>query len=335
MLLDRWFQSVEVPRWHGFRLLAADSTTLRVPSLPETINEFGLHSGGKGEPAPLAMAFGLYEVFSGLMLHADLHEGSARDRDLMAGSLSHVRANDLLLLDRGFPSYWLIAWLLQHQRHFCMRVDAMAFKAFDAFLYQSTEIEKIVTVTMPAPAVRKAIQSGYALAQTTFTVRLIRVPLPGGKSEILVTSLLDSAAYPASEFGALYHQRWRIEECFKLLKCRLAVEHFSGELPDSVRQDFLAKVWLGNLTATFAYLARASLPDEKQAHSLPNLTYAVAALRASLPRLMTKVRNRVRMVKNLLEVVASTLEWLRPDRHFPRDRQAVKPIRYRAYKAIR
>lgn len=335
LLLDRWFQSVEVPRWHGFRLLAADSTTLRVPSLPETINEFGLHSGGKGKPAPLAMAFGLYEVFSGLMLHADLHEGSARDRDLMAGSLSHVRADDLLLLDRGFPSYWLIAWLLQHQRHFCMRVDAMAFKAFDAFLYQSTEIEKIVTVTMPAPAVRKAIQSGYALAQTTFTVRLIRVPLPGGKSEILVTSLLDSAAYPASEFGALYHQRWRIEECFKLLKCRLAVEHFSGELPDSVRQDFLAKVWLGNLTATFAYLARASLPDEKQAHSLPNLTYAVAALRASLPRLMTKVRNRVRMVKNLLEVVASTLEWLRPDRHFPRDRQAVKPIRYRAYKAIR
>jgi hypothetical protein len=192
LLLDRWYQSVEVPRWHGFRLLAADSTSLRVPGLPETIDEFGLHSGSKGEPVPMAMAFGLYEVFSGLMLHADLHEGSARDRDLMAGSLSHVRADDLLLLDRGFPSYWLIAWLLQHQRHFCMRVDAMAFKDFDAFLYQSTEIEKIVTVTMPAPAVRKAIQSGYDLEQTTFTVRLIRVPLHGGKSEILVTSLLDS-----------------------------------------------------------------------------------------------------------------------------------------------
>ena len=335
LLLDRWYQSVEVPRWHGFRLLAADSTTLRVPGLPETIDEFGLHGGGKGAPVPMAMAFGLYEVFSGLMLHADLHEGSARDRDLMAGSLSHVRADDLLLLDRGFPSYWLIAWLLQHQRHFCMRVDAMAFKDFEAFLHQSTEIEKIVTITMPAPAVRKAMSSGYALEQTTFTVRLIRVPLPGGKSEILVTSLLDSTVYPASEFGALYHQRWRIEECFKLLKCRLAVEHISGELPDSVRQDFLAKVWLGNLTATFAYLARGSLPDEKQAHFLPNLTYAVAALRASLPRLMTKVRNRVRMIKDLIELVANTLEWLRPDRHFPRARQAVKPIRYRAYKAVR
>ena len=95
---------------------------------------------------------------------------------------------------------------------------------------------------IPWPYVRKAVASGYALEQTTFKVRLIRVPLPGGKSEILVTSLLDATAYPACEFGALYHQRWRIEECLKLLKCRLAVEHFSGELPDSVRQDFLAKV---------------------------------------------------------------------------------------------
>ena len=216
-----------------------------------------------------------------------------------------------------------------------MRVDAMAFKAFDAFIYRFGKAEEIVTVTVPAVAARKAAEKGFVLEQTTFQVRLIRVPLPGGKCEILATSLLDSVAYPAGEFGALYHQRWRIEECFKLLKCRLAVEHFSGELPDSVRQDFLAKVWLGNLTATFAYLARASLDAGKQAHFLPNLTYAVAALRASLPRLMLKVRDRIRTVKDLLALVANTLEWVRPDRHFPRDRQAVKPIRYRAYKAIR
>jgi len=335
LLLDRWYQSVEVPRWHGFRLLAADTTTLRVPGLPETIEAFGLHNGGSGESVPMAMAFGLYEVASGLMLHADLHEGSARDRDLMAGSLSHVHADDLLLLDRGFPSYWLIAWLLQQQRHFCMRVDAMAFKAFDAFLYRSTKAEEVVTVTVPAAAARKAAAKGYVLEQTAFQVRLIRVPLPNGKCEILATSLLDSTAYPVCEFGALYHQRWRIEECFKLLKCRLAIEHFSGELPDSVRQDFLAKVWLANLTATFSYLARASLPDGKQVHFLPNLTYAVAALRASLPRLMLKVRDRIRVVKDILKLVANTLEWVRPDRHFPRERQAVKPIRYRAYKAIR
>jgi IS4 transposase len=33
-----------------------------------------------------------------------------------------------------------------------------------------------------------------------------------------MTSLLERERYPASTFGALYHQRWRIEEAFKRLK---------------------------------------------------------------------------------------------------------------------
>ncbi|WP_435382740.1 transposase [Crenobacter oryzisoli] len=33
-----------------------------------------------------------------------------------------------------------------------------------------------------------------------------------------MTNLLDAQAFPAADFGALYHQRWRIEEAFKRLK---------------------------------------------------------------------------------------------------------------------
>lgn len=151
------------------------------------------------------------------MVHAEMFESKAREREILANSITHVRADDLLLLDREFPSYWLFAWLTECQRHFC-----------------------------------------------------IRVRLPSGQTEFLATSLLDSDAFPASGFADLYHRRWRIEECFKLLKCRLAVEHFSGELPESTRQDFMAKVWLGNLGATFAYLAHASLPPKKPQGFTPN-----------------------------------------------------------------
>jgi len=34
---------------------------------------------------------------------------------------------------------------------------------------------------------------------------------------VLMTNLLDSARYPASQFGDLYHQRWRIEEALNSL----------------------------------------------------------------------------------------------------------------------
>lgn len=119
------------------------------------------------------------------------------------------------------------------------------------------------------------------------------------------------------------------------MKCRLAVEFFSGELPESVRQDFLAKVWLGNLTATFVYFASATLDADKQRHFTPNLTYTVSALRAVLPRLMLTTAKARTVLHQLIDMVARTLEWVRPNRHFTRTRQAVTPNRHRAYKAIR
>lgn len=335
LLLTQWEAAVAVPRWHGFRLLAGDTTTLRLPTLPETVEAFGTHGDRWGGATPMAQAFGLYDTVSGLMVHADLYPAQAREREMLADSLRHVRPDDLLLLDRGFPAYWLFAWLIEQGRHFCMRVDALGFDAIEQFAYASKEDETVVEINIPAPAMRKAAANGYVLSSRVFQLRLIRVRLPSGQTEILATSLLDRTSYPITEFATLYHRRWRIEECFKLLKCRLAVEHFSGELPESVRQDFLAKVWLGNLTATFAYLARATLDTDKQRHFTPNLTYTVAALRAVLPRLMLNSAKVRTVLRQLIDLVARTLEWVRPNRHFTRTRQAVKPTRHRAYKAIR
>lgn len=335
LLLNQWEQSIAVPRWHGFRLLAGDATTLRLPTLPEVIDEFGMHGDRWGGQTPLAQVFGLMDVTSGLLVHADLWASSTREREMLADSLAHVRPDDLLLLDRGFPSYWLFAWLIEHRRHFCMRVrDGVAGMAQLATFFQSRATEAVIQVEMPAAAVRKAAAQGFAIRERRFPVRLIRVRLSSGQEEFLVTSLLDQAAFPASEFAALYHRRWRIEECFKVLKCRLAVEHFSGELPISIRQDFLAKVWLGNLVATFAYLAHAALPPEKQGRFSPNLTYAIAAVRAILPRLVLCLANPGKALNDLLSLIAKTLEWRQPGRSFPRTRQLVKPVRHRAYKPV-
>lgn len=335
LLLAHWEQQVAVPRWHGFRLLAGDATTLRLPNLPEVIDEFGVHGDRWGGQTPLAQVFGLMDVASGLLVHAEMFEAKAREREMLAHSLTHVRAEDLLLLDRGFPSYWLFAWLIERQRHFCIRVrdDVAGMAQFEAFI-RSTAPEAILQVDVPAAAARKAAAQGFEIQQRCFSIRLVRVRLPSGQHEFLATSLLDSAAFPAGEFAGLYHQRWRIEECFKVLKCRLAVEHFSGELPASIRQDFLAKVWLGNLVATFAYLAKAALPAEKQARFTPNLSYAIAAVRAALPRLLLRIANFTAGVRHLLDLISQTLEWRRPNRSFPRTRQAVKPTRHRAYKPI-
>lgn len=335
LLLKRWEQSVAVPRWHGFRLLAGDATTLRLPALPEVVDEFGVHGDRWGGEMPLAQVFGLMDVTSGLLVHADMWASRTREREMLASCLAQVRPDDLLLLDRGFPSYWLFAWLIQHQRHFCMRVrDGWAGMGQLATFFQSQAMEAVIQIEMPAAAMRKAAAQGFVIHASCFAVRAIRVRLPTGQEEFLVTSLLDRSVFPVAEFADLYHRRWRIEECFKVLKCRLAVEHFSGELPLSIRQDFLAKVWLSNLVATFAYLAHEGLPPEKQGRFLPNLTYAITAVKAALPRLVLRLANPLRTLRELLTLIAKTLEWQRPERSFPRTRQLVRPARHRAYKPV-
>ena len=81
----------------------------------------------------------------------------------------------------------------------------------------------------------------------SLTLRLIKVVLPSGQIEVLATSLLDTTHFPAEAFAELYHARWSIEEAFKVLKHRLYLEQFTGELPESIRQDILAKLFTANL----------------------------------------------------------------------------------------
>ncbi|MBL8471598.1 MAG: IS4 family transposase [Rhodocyclaceae bacterium] len=335
LLVTKWKSSVAAPRWHGLRLLAGDASTLRLPNFPDIVEEFGTHRGRWGSRVPLAVIFGLYDVASSLVIRAAIEPAATRERAMLAGVLDHVRSDDLLLLDRGFPAHWLCAWLIQNGLNFCMRVDSLRISQFVRFAHDTGLRDEIITVKVPGPAKRKAARAGYELLSSEFRVRLIRVDLPGNKQEILATTLLDKRSFPAAEFAALYNQRWRIEEWFKFLKCRLAVEHFSGDYPEAIRQDFHAKVLASNITSSLAYFANQRANELSRKPVVVNLTYALSATRAVLPQLLAKKRALVRNVERLIQLMAAVVEKIRPGRHFDRPRQAVKPTRHRAYKATR
>ena len=83
--------------------------------------------------------------------------------------------------------------------------------------------------------------------------------------EVLITSLLDTKAYPYRAFAKLYALRWGIEENYKREKQRLEIENFSGRSPWVLLQDFHAKIFAQNLTAIFVRLAQW-LADARYQH---------------------------------------------------------------------
>lgn len=158
-----------------------------------------------------------------------------------------------------------------------LRADDSGFAAVKAFLSAGLP-EAVVELGAP-DAVDCA---DYECAPTTTTVRLVRVVTPNGRVHAVVTSLLDARTYPAAAFADLYHSRWRIEEAFKRLKHRMALENTSGLSWLAAQQDFGAKVLADNLHALA--VLDAGQDGQVAGDYKINRTYAFAHLKRCLPR---------------------------------------------------
>ena len=73
-----------------------------------------------------------------------------------------------------------------------------------------------MTLTPEGDARKKCHDHG--VGDCPVKVRLVRVNLPNGEKEVLITSVLDSKRIGARSFKGLYHARWGVEEAFKRLK---------------------------------------------------------------------------------------------------------------------
>jgi hypothetical protein len=318
------------PRWRGLRLVATDSTTLRVPAWLENQEEFGVQQDSSGQPYVLARALGLLATTSRLMLKSVVGRFDDAERALLVTLLPSLEPDDLLIMDRGFPALWLFAWLQQCGRSFLARMDGTQWPAVEAFL-RSDRQEMLLTLPISTKARRKARAAGVELGETALTLRLIKVVLPHGRIEVLATSLTDTEAFPAAEFGSLYHARWNIEEAFKLLKHRLYLEQFSGELPESIRQDFHAKVFTANLAEALAREAYETLPEHKAARYYPNVTYILNSLGKYLFGWFVQ-HAPAELIRSLITLYANTLELQRPGRTSPRPKSRLNPKPRRQYK---
>lgn len=305
------------PLWQGLRVLAADASKVRLTLLdPEgkrCIRE--------------ATLFGLFrpgiELFDSLILHSSL----VGERQMLFERLDRLGSQDMLVLDRGYPGSWLVAVLLQRGIPFCMRCDSSStFTAITQFM-RSGQDEAVAI--LPPPNCQDAVD--YECARQPSTVRLIRQVTPEGKVRVLMTSLLDTASYPAPAFADLYHRRWRIEEAFKRLKHRLNLEHTSGLTWLAACQDVGAKMVCDNLNALAAYLATEQFIPPDSLWRV-NRTIAFSHLRRLLSRVLAGVvRMSTRLANELLSEITQNLQKFIPGRSRPRPIRP-KPHKSHAYK---
>ncbi len=316
--------------WHGMRLLAVDGTRLVLPNHPTVAEEFGVHQFGPKADTPrsLAMASLLYDPLNLVTIDSLIAPYAASERDLLVEHLDKINAGDMLLLDRGYPSFWLLFLLKAKGIEFCVRLKEDWWLKVKDFT-ESIDKERIVTFALPKKD-RNKLKDFPNILDTEITCRLIKVELGNGEKEVLCTSLTDDKSYPYSDFEQLYHYRWNEEEAYKLLKSRIELEDFSGKTAKAVKQDFHAKVFLMTLCAAYAHpieekvIAEYEADKNRKYGQKINRTNALATTMDILvPTFIHKKYEEALRAFDLL--VWNTREIIRPGRSNPRNKRPKKP----------
>lgn len=308
-------------RWHGLRLLAIDGSTLRLPkAAPEITDYFGGSPSNNGTFLPLAQISFLYDVQNHLIVDAVIAPYQVAE-NVQAFEL--VRRNlgpsDCSIYDRGYSGPKIIASVLAQKSHFVIRMSLGKSKQVCDFL-ESGEEQAIFPYEFDDDLIGDYGKAGLSVPKHT-SLRLIRVALDTGETEVLLTNLTDHEKYPLEEFKDLYHTRWGVEEGFKTFKCQVEVENWTGKSVVSIEQDFYARILSQNIAASMAEAVQPILEKRTRhrKHSYQvNGKRALGVIRDEFCKL---IGSGGRIAHRLLDVIMNRLmrspSIVRPGRSFP------------------
>jgi hypothetical protein len=309
--------------WKTHRVLAIDGSAVTVPTHKSTREVFGEYMVGCKADVPKSMAHIsiCYDVLNLLTLDARMDRFDISEQTLLKEHLQTVdfKQDDLLLLDRGYPSISLMYELQQRGIHFCIRMKDNWWKEVEKFQKEGTQSKEVV---FKLPPKDRHLQAKWQSEQDEVKCRLVSIELENGEKEILCTSLLDEQIYSLADLKELYHLRWNVEEAYKLFKCRLNLEAFSGKTANAVKQDFYAKVFMMTMCASLSFPIEQKVRDEaalqkrKHAHQI-NRTNVLGSYRESWIALWLG-KKKQKVLKSIDHILTKTTDIIRPGRKFKR-----------------
>lgn len=296
-LIQGFYEDDDYKKYKGFRLLAIDGMRMEIPNNKQTQKEFGFVSnGGQSPKLARALSSQLMDIENRLVISSTLGRCDASERDLAIINIEKVfpwktpYSRDLILFDRGYPSAALIDYLLTYGIHFMMRVSSSFYKEVN---HTATPDEWVAIVITPERAKELKKQGTPLPVGTVLKVRVVKVELPTGEIETLITSVsAEEISY--EECKPLYFKRWGIETRYDVLKNQFEIENVSGETPTVIEQDFYATILLSNIASLIEQDALEEM-QKKNAHK--TLKYDEYKINHNI--LVGKMKNR--LVEIILE----------------------------------
>jgi len=312
-------------RYKGRRVLLADGAECSLPDTPANQQEYpqpGSQKKGLGFPMIRLVVLLTFATAGVVGCALGPQQGKETgETALFRALIGSLRCGDLVVADRYYCSWWLVAllravgvdvcfWLHQRRRYDFRRGRRLG------------RADHVVSWPKPArPAWMDEVS--YAGLPDSLEVREVRavVDNPGFRSReiIIATSLLDADADPRSDIAELYHQRWHAELDIRAIKQTLGMDILGCKTPEMVRKEIWTHLLAYNLLRTAMAVAASENGIEPREVSFKG---AKQALTAFAPKIeAARPEDRAPLVDAMLTVMAYHRVGDRPERWEPRARK--------------
>ena len=311
---DKWL-------WNGRKIKLVDGSTLSMPDTPENQAVYPQPDTQKIDVGfPIARIVVLIDYITGAIMDLAIGPYSGKEtgeQALFRLLISSINTKDVLLGDRYYPSFFLMATIM------ALGVDGV-FPIHIARKYDFNQgvslghKDHIVDWVKPAKP-EWVKQDEYDTFPQKIMIREVATERHrnGFRSQtmVLVTTFVDSVTVTKTDLADLYDYRWCVEISLRDIKTTMHMDILRGKTPDMVRKEIWAHLLAYNLIRKI--MAQAALIHGKSTKEL-SFKLALQTIKAFQQKGILDINNQD-VFNKLLQIITNKKVGHRDGRHEPRN----------------
>jgi DDE family transposase len=240
--------------FHGRSVKILDGSTVVMPDTPRNRAAYPQpRSQAPGLGFPIARLLVVFSLAVGTVLEAAVGPYRGKQTSelaLLRTVIDQFRPGDIVLADRFFCSYWVIAALRARGVDVVLRLHQRRTADFRCG-HRLGRDDHVVPWKKPEQIPDWMSRADYEAMPPWLAIREVRVRVTDRTKRVrqlvIATTLRDARTYPAGELGALFRQRWHAELDLRSLKTHMHMEMLRTRSPEMVRKEIAAHLLAYNL----------------------------------------------------------------------------------------
>lgn len=231
-------------RFKNYRLWACDCTVQMLPDTEEN-RKIGLHKNQYKSVASIKLSC-YFDILNKLITSVSMHPKQTTDLNAcLQKQVQEIPKDIIAIYDRGYGSHIVPFWHDKNGSKYVTRLKTGFSNSVKNFM-QSPDDEAFIVEPLSERTYKRLEKSGIRKSKLdTISYRLVKIILPTGETEVLMTNL--DKSFTIKDLAELYRLRWAIETCFFCLKSHQMLGIFSGYSEQAILQDIWANLLFYNM----------------------------------------------------------------------------------------